>query len=142
MFHDALTHFKGQIEAGKARVRILENFYNPQSVQVVIDSRYYFGEPVNGAKVKYAIYRDRYYFPLWYEPDEESEGPPVQDDNGDSGDQIDEGEGQLDADGKLTIDYESTVSEHKLDYVYRVEARVTAGGEVRGRLDGLNAGWR
>ena len=38
----------------------------------MIDSRYYFGEPVAGAKVKYAVYRSRYWFPLWYEPDEDS----------------------------------------------------------------------
>ncbi len=33
----------------------------------MIDSRYYFGEPVAGAKVKYAVYRGRYWFPLWYD---------------------------------------------------------------------------
>src|SRR5207342_2943576 len=71
--------------------------------QAVIDSRYYFGEPVSGAKLKYAVYRSRYWFPLWYEPDEDS--PP---DTGDSGDndygdeQIADSEGQLDAEGKLT----------------------------------------
>ena len=45
-------------------------------VSGVVDARYYFGEPVNGAKVQYAVYRDRYWFPLWYDPEETTEGPP------------------------------------------------------------------
>ena len=51
-----------------ARGRVLQG----EKVQVTIDARYYFGEPVSGAKVQYAVYRDRYYFPLWYDPDEDS----------------------------------------------------------------------
>jgi len=114
-----------------AKGRVLQG----ESVQAVIDARYYFGEPVNGAKVQYAVYRDRYWFPLWYDPEDESGAPQESDDTGDAGDQLNQGEGQLDADGKLTINVETTVSEHKYDYIYRIEARVTdeARREITGR---------
>ncbi len=44
-------------------------------------------------------------------------------------------EGTLDAEGKLAIDFPTTVSDHKTDYRYRVEARVTDAGkrEIMGR---------
>jgi hypothetical protein len=78
-----------------------------ESVQVTIDSRYFFGEPVSGAKVTYAFYRTPYYFPLWYDPDDDTaDQPGDQPDAGDadaSGDQVEQTEGQLDADGKLTV---------------------------------------
>lgn len=116
-----------------AKGRVLEG----EKVQATIDARYYFGEPVNGAKVQYAVYREHYYFPLWYDPDDDSGGmaQPDQDDDSNPGDQLDQGEGQLDADGKMSIEVETAVSEHKADYLYRVEARVTdqANREITGR---------
>ncbi|MGO9256596.1 MAG: alpha-2-macroglobulin family protein [Bryobacteraceae bacterium] len=115
-----------------ARGRVLQG----EKVQVTIDTRYYFGEPVSGAKVQYAVYRDRYYFPLWYDPYEDSSfAPPDQSDDSNPGDQLDQGEGELDADGKLNIEVETSVSDHKWDYMYRVEARVTdqARREITGR---------
>jgi uncharacterized protein YfaS (alpha-2-macroglobulin family) len=106
-----------------------------ETVQAVIEARYYFGEPVNGAKVKYAVYRDRYWFPLWYDADEEVGAPSPGDDSDDSGDQVNEQEGQLDADGKLTVSVPTAVSQHHFDYVYRIEARVTdaANREITGK---------
>jgi hypothetical protein len=115
-----------------AKTRVLQG----ASTQVTIDSRYYFGEPVSGAKVTYAFYRSPYYFPLWYDPDVDSaDQQPDQSDSDDSGDQVQQIEGQLDADGKLTITLPTKVSEHKSDYVYRVEARVTDQGkrEITGK---------
>jgi len=115
-----------------AKSRVLQG----ETVAATIDSRYYFGEPVAGAKVQYAVYRDRYYFPTWYDPDDESAAPPPdQNDNQDSGDQLDQGEGELDADGKLNIQVKTAVSDHKWDYLYRIEARVTdaARREIAGR---------
>src|ERR1017187_7616793 len=71
-----------------SKARVLQG----ETVQATIDARYYFGEPVNGAKVTYAVYRSRYWFPLWYDPDQESaesmEPPQPGDDSDDSGDQI------------------------------------------------------
>ena len=57
-----------EVRVTATKPRILEG----EQAQAVIDSRYYFGEPVAGAKVKYAVYRGPYWFPLWYEPDEDA----------------------------------------------------------------------
>ena len=107
--------------------RVLEG----DTVQATIDARYYFGEPVPGAKVKYSIYRSRFWYPIWYEPDEDSN------DQGDTGnpddqsayssdnEQIADEEGVLDQDGKLAISFKTNMSEHRFDNRYRIEARVT-----------------
>ncbi len=42
-----------EVRVTPAKARILQG----ETAQAVIDSRYYFGEPVAGAKVKYAVYR-------------------------------------------------------------------------------------
>jgi uncharacterized protein YfaS (alpha-2-macroglobulin family) len=121
-----------EVRVTPTKARILQG----ETAQAVIDSRYYFGEPVAGAKLKYAVYRSRYWFPLWYEPDEDSPPDAGDAEGNDYGDeQIVDNEGQLDAEGKLTIDFPTTVSEHKTDYRYRVEARVTDAGkrEIVGR---------
>jgi uncharacterized protein YfaS (alpha-2-macroglobulin family) len=119
-----------EVRVVPSKARVLQG----DSVQAAIDARYYFGEPVNGAKVKYAVYRERYWFPLWYDPDEDfgESGTPDEDDGGD---QVGETEAQLDSEGKLTVTIPTSVSEHKHDYRFRVEARVTdAGGrEITGK---------
>src|SRR5439155_5104830 len=109
-----------EVRVTPAKPRVLQG----ESGQAVIDSRYYFGEPVNGAKVQYAVYRDRYWFPLWYDP-EDVEFVAGENESEDSGDQVAQEEGQLDSEGKLTIKFNTTVSDHKFDSIYRVEARVT-----------------
>jgi uncharacterized protein YfaS (alpha-2-macroglobulin family) len=111
--------------------RVLEG----DTARVAIDARYYFGEPVAGAKVQYAIYRERYWFPLWHEPDDDSAEGAQEPDDADGGDQTNQEEARLDSDGKLTIDVPTTISDHKFDYRYRIEARVTdaAGREITGR---------
>ena len=105
-----------------------------ESVQAVVDARYFFGEPVSGAKVKYSVYREPYWFPLWYDPDDDDVTPPGPDGDSDSGDQLTEQQGQLDADGKLTITVPTSLSEHKTDFLYRVEVGVTdpANREITG----------
>ncbi len=104
-----------------------------ETVQAVIDARYFFGEPVANAKVKYSIYRNRYWFPLWYDAEDLADLDQSGDD-GDQGDQLTDQDGQLDADGKMTIDVPTVVSDKSVDYVYRVEARVTdaANREIAG----------
>ncbi len=124
--------YEVRITPGKGRV------LQGETVQATIDARYYFGEPVANAKVTYAVYRDRYWFPLWYEPDDESDAIQPGDDTGDNddpGDQMSETEGQLDANGQLFIQLPTSVSDHKFDYHYRIEARVTDQGnrEITGR---------
>jgi len=113
------------------KLRILQG----ETAQATIEARYYFGEPVSGAKVKYDVYRSRYWFPLWYDADEESDTPAEADDDDSGGDQILDDEGKLDQDGKLTITFPTALSSHKFDYRYRVEAHVTddAMREITGR---------
>jgi uncharacterized protein YfaS (alpha-2-macroglobulin family) len=107
-----------------------------QSVQAVIDTRYYFGEPVANAQVKYAVYRSRYWFPMWYDPDDDDMSTQIEEGGDSYGDeQVVEEEGKLDADGKLTIKFDTTVSDQHQDARYRIEARVTDAGqrEISGR---------
>ncbi len=129
-----------EVRVTAVKPRILEG----ETAQAVIDSRYYFGEPVAGAKVKYAVYRGRYWFPLWYDADDAGTPDPSEgggDGAGDGGDndygdeQILDEEGTLDSEGKLAIHFDTTVSGHKTDYRYRIEARVTDAGkrEIVGR---------
>jgi alpha-2-macroglobulin len=110
--------------------RVLEG----ESTKATIDARYYFGEPVNGARLTYSIYRSRYYFPLWYEADEDTGADQGNQFDDASGEQIIEAPGQLDENGKLVIDVPTTVSGNHIDYRYRIEARVTdqAGREISG----------
>ncbi|MBZ5607180.1 MAG: alpha-2-macroglobulin [Acidobacteriia bacterium] len=118
-----------EVRVTPAKPRVLQG----ENVQAIVDARYYFGEPVSGAKVKYTVYRQRYWFPLWYDSDESFQ-PSTPDDSDDAGDQVGEQDGQLDADGKLTVNIPTSVSDHKFDYVYRVDARVTdaANREITG----------
>jgi uncharacterized protein YfaS (alpha-2-macroglobulin family) len=107
-----------EVRVGLSKSRVLQG----ESTTATVDSRYYFGEPVTNAAVKYSIYRDRYWFPLWYDYDDQLDAPS---DDDSSGEEIAQGEGKLDADGKLAIPVPTQVSDHKYDYRYRIEARVT-----------------
>ena len=120
-----------EVRVTPAQLRVLEG----NGVDIAIDARYYFGEPVNGATVKYAVYRSRYWSPLWGDPDEEQSqeemaNPSYEGEN----EQILDKSGKLDSDGKLNIHLDTSVSSHKIDYRYRIEARVTdqANREISG----------
>jgi len=72
-----------------------------------IEARYYFGAPVASGKVKYSVFRSNYQFPYWQIlwGDEEFFG-----DEGEGGyepayygQEISQGTGQLDAQGRLTV---------------------------------------
>jgi alpha-2-macroglobulin len=107
-----------------SKFRILEG----ETALATIEARYYFGEPVSGGKVKYSVFRSRYWFPLFYDSDDEGDqgadaSAPDSDDTG--GDQLSDQEGKLDQDGRLTITFPTTLSDHKYDWRYRVEAHVT-----------------
>ncbi|HEY6990191.1 MAG TPA: MG2 domain-containing protein [Bryobacteraceae bacterium] len=120
-----------EVRVTPAKPRVLEG----ESISATIDARYYFGEPVNGGKVKYSIYRTRYWFPFWYDGDEDaSESGDSNAFDDESGEQIAQEEGSLDSDGKLTVTIPTTVSDNKIDYRYRIEAGVTdaAGREISG----------
>lgn len=98
---------------------------------VTIQARYYYGEPVKGARVKYAIRKSRAW--LWFDP-EWSDGPPGGDDEGMGygAEQLEEKEARLDEEGNLNI--EVAAAEDENDMRYLVDARVTdaAGREITG----------
>lgn len=111
-----------------------------QSMQVVIDSRYFFGEPVAFGKVKYRVYHSPHY---WWDEDEDQsgEGTDDQDRSSDTdmygADQESEQTAKLDANGKLTINVATKIdsSERHTDQDYIIEAGVTdeANREITGR---------
>src|SRR5215472_12598020 len=115
--------------------RILEG----ETATATIEAKYYFGEPVAGAEVKYVVHRSPYWSPFFeYEGSEFDEGDEgfegdVGDDGGSGGgraydyggEQISEQTGKLDANGRLKISVPTSLDPHKQDLRYRVEARVT-----------------
>jgi alpha-2-macroglobulin len=110
---------------------------------VVIDSRYFFGEPVANAKVKYRVYHSPHYW--WDEGDDDNGGGASagEDSSGDDSvgygaDQESEQTGRLDANGKLTVTVPTQVDKdprRRLDQDYTIEAAVTdeANREITGR---------
>jgi len=117
-----------EVKVTPEKPRILQG----EMMRATIDSRYYFGEPVSKAKVKYAIYRQRHWG-YWDQEEEDGEEDPEQQSFW-GRDQVGMEEGELDADGKLTVTIPAPVSEEKHDHLYSVEARVTDAGnrEVSG----------
>ena len=122
-----------------AQKRVLQG----ATMAVTIDSRYFFGEPVANAKVKYRVYHARHY---WWGEDSDDDTPSsaTNADAGDvnessyAGDEEAEKTGKLNADGILVIQVptrpEATASAHP-DLDYTVEAGVTdaANREITGR---------
>ncbi|MBP1633558.1 MAG: hypothetical protein H6Q10_132, partial [Acidobacteria bacterium] len=102
--------------------------------QVDIEARYYFGQPVAGAAVKYVVHRQPYYSPLRWSEDEEDDAPG-QEGWWFGGEAALEGTARLDAAGKARIEVPAQLDEEPSDYSLRVEARVTdpSGREVSGQ---------
>jgi len=113
------------------------------STDATIEAKYYFGEPVAGASVKYVVHTSTYWTPF-IESDEEEDSTAQAgdaDNNGDTsddeyyaGEQISEQSGTLDANGKLVVHIPTQVDAHHYDVRYRIEARVTdaANREISG----------
>jgi uncharacterized protein YfaS (alpha-2-macroglobulin family) len=130
-----------QVHVTAARQRVMQG----ESDSVTIDARYFFGEPVANAKVKYTVSVNQHWW--WNEDDSDNNNDPAGENpdgsqSSDSqeamggGDQQIAGEGRLDADGKLTVSIPTTFNEDKhFDKDYVVEAGVTdeAGREISGR---------
>jgi len=123
-----------QVTVKAAAVRVLQG----SSIQATIEARYFFGEPVANAKVKYVVHTMAHY---WWDEDASDES-----DGGDSAESLDESddaygateqqehEGVLDANGRLTVTVPTAVDGKRQDQDYRIEARVTDAGnrEVAG----------
>jgi alpha-2-macroglobulin len=124
-----------QVRVSPAKPRLLQG----ETMPVVIDARYFFGEPVSNAKVKYRVYHSPHYW--WDEEggsDEDAGEGNDQPDLGYDAAQQSEQTGKLDANGKLTINVPTQyVADQKnpRDQDYTVEAAVTdqANREITGR---------
>ncbi len=119
-----------QVKVTAQTPRVLEG----QPIKATIDARYYFGEPVANAKVKWVVHTSTYWPMGRGEADDEAgadqEGENPDADQGDTygGEQEREMSGVLDADGKLQIEFPTRIDSKKQDLVYRIEARVTDAG--------------
>ncbi len=108
-----------------------------ERTRFTVSANYFFGAPVTKASVKYYVYRSRYYG--WWRDgdgdagDEIGADPTAEeggggDDYGGSGDEmVLEGDGKLDAQGRLDVDFDVPQADAKdtWDYSYRLEAEVT-----------------
>ncbi len=110
------------------------------SIQANIEARYFFGEPVAGAKVKYVVHTSTHY---WWDEDSEDQSSDEAEAASDESDESDntwaeteqqEHEGVLDANGRLTVTLPTAIDAKHEDQDYRIEARVTdaANREVSG----------
>jgi uncharacterized protein YfaS (alpha-2-macroglobulin family) len=118
-----------------------------QTIKATIEAKYYFGEPVAGAKVTWVVHQNRTYNGLWsydneeYSADEyggegEGEGGGNDAEQYYSGEQTDEKTGVLDENGRMQITLPTQFDEkQRSDVTYRIEARVTDEGnrEISGR---------
>ena len=105
---------------------------------ITVDSRYFFGEPVVGAKVKWTVQQMAHF---WWETDDDSGQFPGMEldtpteDAGSGGDEETAGTGVTNADGKLVVKIPTRfVEKENFDKDYTVTAGVTdaAGREISG----------
>src|SRR5262249_1323746 len=117
-----------------------------QAITATIEAKYYFGEPVANADVKYVVHRSPSWSYLFGEDEsdfsDEGEGgryPEGAEEGYDyGGNQLSEQSGKLDANGRLKITISTKVDDKgKQDAVYRIEARVT--DQSRREIAGHNA---
>ncbi len=134
-----------QVTVKPTAVRVLQG----NSIQATIEARYFFGEPVANAKVKWVVHTMPHY---WWDEDEADDNQAGGADSG-AGDsegggdsdstygatEQQEHEGVLDANGRLAISVPVAVAGKpqwgsNRDQDYRIEARVTDAGnrEVAG----------
>ena len=120
-----------QVTVKPAAARVLQG----NKIQAVIEARYFFGEPVANAKVKYVVHTITHY---WWDEDQDESGDDsaAADDSG--GEETDdtfgateqqEHEGTLDANGRLSVSIPVAIDGKHEDQDYRIEARVTDAGQ-------------
>jgi hypothetical protein len=110
-------------------------------IQASIEARYFFGEPVAGAKVTYVVHTAQH---RWWDEEEadensgageaEEEGAADESDYEYGESEQQEHQGVLDANGRLTVTLPTAIDAKHNDQDYRIEARVTdvANREVSG----------
>ena len=124
--------------------RVLEG----QPIHAMIEAKYYFGEPVVNAKVKWVVHRQRTYSGLnMFAEESGEEGGGYSDESDDeegagsdteryyNGEQTEENSGMLDENGQLQITVPTEFDEKQhTDITYRIEARITdeANREISG----------
>ena len=120
-----------EVKVTPSAPRILQG----DAIEATIEAKYYFGEPVAGADVKYVVHTLPYWSPFIDRDEEESTPGQSFGEEGDSeeyadygGAQISEESGKLDADGKLKVRIATRIDQHHNDVRYRIEARVTDAG--------------
>ncbi len=101
-----------QVTVKPTAPRILQG----NNIQAVIEARYFFGEPVAGAKVKYVVHTSEHY---WWDEDEteggegDSERRRLEEESDETwgATEQQEHEGVLDANGRLTVTLPTKVAE-------------------------------
>jgi hypothetical protein len=126
-----------QVTVKPASQRVLQG----NQIQAVIEARYFFGELVANAKVKYVVHTSTHY---WWDEDEAEDSEAGGEDAGEGSAEESEDtygaaeqqehEGVLDANGRLTVTLQTAIDGKHDDQDYRIEARVTdaANREVSG----------
>jgi alpha-2-macroglobulin len=130
-----------EVKVTPSQPRVLQG----DEITATIEAKYYFGEPVAGANVKYVVHTSAYWSPF-IERDEDEGGRD--DEEGAAGADDSQGDyyydydrretaeqsGKLDVDGKLTVHIPTKPDERHRDLRYRIEARVTddANREISG----------
>jgi alpha-2-macroglobulin len=129
-----------EVKVNPSTPRVLEGDF----IEATVEAKYYFGEPVAGAAVKYVVHTSTYYAPFIDrdEGDDSSNGDGESeggeggegDESDYAGEQVSEQSARLDADGRLKIRIPTRLDEHSRDVRYRIEARVTdeANREIAG----------
>src|SRR5712692_9130341 len=133
-----------EVKVTPSQARVLQG----EAIAATIEAKYYFGEPVAGAAVKWVVHRSAYWSPFIVRDEEDASdngGTGEGDDaegggNSDryfAGEQISEESGRLGADGKLVIHVLTQLNGQHRDVRYRIEARVTDAGNRE--IAGTNA---
>jgi hypothetical protein len=120
-----------QVTVKSTAPRVLQG----NAIQVTIEARYFFGEPVANAKVKYVVHTSTHY---WWDEDQDDSGSiegASDDTNAEDSDDTygateqQEHDGVLDANGRLSVQIPVAIDGKHEDQDYRIEARVTDAGE-------------
>lgn len=120
--------YEVRVRPGQARV------LQGEDVSFQVSAKYYYGEPVTNAKVAWTLYRTRSW-PPWFDYDEEDVEAEAEEGGEEvayGSQQVDEGAGELDQQGRLTVKVRTEPG--KTDFRYGLQVNVTdaSGREING----------